>query len=118
MKKFLSSVLAWFRSCFQRKPVRYKTELVEELPDHLQALTVYVAGEGNYLWFAAMICPCGCGETLHMNLLADTRPRWSVAFNSNNTISLSPSVWRQVGCRSHFFFRESEVVWCHEHGSQ
>ncbi len=112
MKKFFISAWTWIRRWFQRKPVRFKTEHVEELPDQLEPATIYIAGEGAHLWFVAMICPCGCGETLHMNLQADTRPRWAVALNANDTVSLTPSVWRKVGCRSHFFFRESEVFWC------
>jgi hypothetical protein len=27
--------------------------------------------------------------------------------------TLSPSVWRTTGCRSHFIFRRGRVVWCH-----
>lgn len=118
MKKFFTRNLAWLCSWFQRKPVRFKTEHVEELPDQIEPETIYIAGEEKYLWFVAMICPCGCGETLLMNLLADARPRWSVVFNANNTVSLSPSVWRKVGCRSHFFLRESKVVWCRENNNQ
>jgi len=75
---------------------------VEELPDSLDAKSVYLVGEGGYLWFAAMSCPCGCGSVLHMNLLAESRPRWKVTEHATGTVSLAPSVWRTRGCRSHF----------------
>jgi hypothetical protein len=40
-----------------------KAKAVEDLPDHLERGIVYIVGEGEYSWFAAMICPCGCGAT-------------------------------------------------------
>src|SRR4051812_28154976 len=78
---------------------------LEELPDRLMKDTIYLAGEGDHLWFAAMLCPCGCGETLHMSLLSNDRPRWMLSSHTDGTVSLHPSVWRKVGCRSHFFIR-------------
>ena len=112
MRKCFATAWAWIRSWFQRKPIRFRTQRIEELPDQLEPATIYIAGESEYLWFVAMICTCGCGETLHMNLQTDTRPRWSVTCHEDGTVSLLPSVWRKVGCRSHFFFREGAVVWC------
>lgn len=99
----------WFGS---RRERPLKTLVVEELPDSLDAKTVYVAGENGHRWFVAMICPCGCGETLHMSLLADARPRWALTHHKDGTISLTPSVWRQVGCRSHFFLVQGRIRWC------
>ncbi|WP_391540613.1 DUF6527 family protein [Lignipirellula cremea] len=43
---------------------------------------------------------------------ADTRPQWSLIHHSDGAVSLSPSVWREVGCRSHFYFLLCQVVWC------
>lgn len=85
---------------------------VPELPDLLEAHLVYVAGEGEHLWFAAMLCPCGCGETLHMSLHREGRPNWRLTKHWDGTVSLLPSVWRRVGCRSHFFLRRGRVEWC------
>ena len=90
----------------------YRSVRVEELPDHLAKKTLYIAGEGPHLWFVAMICPCGCGEVLQMSLLQDARPRWTVSVDSKGVPSLSPSVWRQVGCKSHFFLVRGHVQWC------
>lgn len=44
-----------------------------------------------------MLCPCGCGQTLHMSLLAEDRPRWEVTVHDDGTPSLHPSVWRRWG---------------------
>ena len=112
MRKIFGLIWEWLRGWFRRRPAVFTAVNVEELPDRLDAATIYIAGEGEHRWFAAMLCPCGCGEILHMNLQEHTRPRWSVVCHSDETISLSPSVWRRVGCRSHFFFRQGQVVWC------
>lgn len=88
---------------------------VEELPDVLQEKTIYIAGENEYLWFAALVCPCGCKEVLHMSLLNDADPRWSLSKHSDGTVSLSPSVWRKIGCKSHFFLIHSRIQWCKNH---
>lgn len=94
-----------------RRPVPLRTVKVEELPDELEAKKVYVAGENGFEWFAAMLCPCGCGATLHMSLLPDARPRWRLTEHKDGTVSLHPSVWRVKNCRSHFFLRRGLIEW-------
>jgi hypothetical protein len=86
---------------------------VVELPDKPDKRAVYVLGEGSHRWFVALICPCGCGEVLQMSLLAGARPRWQlIEHRDTRTISLHPSVWRRVGCKSHFFLKHGIVQWC------
>jgi hypothetical protein len=94
-----------------RRPAPLITVRVEELPDVLDANSVYVVGEGNHLWFAALVCPCGCGETLHMSLLPEGHPRWTFIEHRNGTASLDPSVWRTRGCRSHFWLYQGIIYW-------
>lgn len=89
----------------------YVTELTDEMPDRLLPATVYLVGEGEYLWNASMICPCGCGQALHMNLQPDSRPLWRATRHPDGTVTLHPSVWRQKGCRAHFWFRNGAVQW-------
>jgi hypothetical protein len=95
-----------------RKPKLFHAIRVEEFPDRLERAKVYLAGENDNLWAAAMICPCGCGEVIELNLLRQARPCWSVQEHSDKTITLAPSVWRQKGCRSHFILRHGRIVWC------
>lgn len=99
----------WYRSLWDRP---YSIEMVEELPDNVVPKILYVAGEDDHLWFATMVCPCGCGETLQLGLLKDTRPRWTLEIDARGRPTLSPSVWRKVGCRSHFFMRGGLIEWC------
>jgi hypothetical protein len=122
--KRLSSLLAqiwnliyfparWARShWFQPRPQLFRFTRVDEMPDRLEPLTVYLCGEEKNLWAAAMICPCGCGEVIQLNLLKQARPCWSAVEHPDGTVSLLPSVWRKRGCRSHFFIRSGRVDWC------
>lgn len=112
MSQYLRHLAEWVRGLF-RSPVRpYRTILMEETPDGLESHTIYVLGEGEHLWAAVMLCPCGCGAILHMSLHQEGRPRWKLTRHMDGTVSLAPSVWRRVGCGSHFFFRRSRVQWC------
>jgi hypothetical protein len=94
------------------KPPPYRTERADEVPDDPEGGVLYVVGEGAHEWYAVMRCPCGCGESLVMSLLTDARPRWRVTTDERGVPSLSPSVNRRVGCRSHFFLREGHIAWC------
>lgn len=92
---------------------RYRTLLIAgQLPVILKKRTLYIVQEDGFLEQAAMICPCGCKKTLHMNLLPDERPCWHVAQHKDGTTSLHPSVWRKKECGSHFWFRRGRVQWC------
>jgi hypothetical protein len=102
----------WLRGPFRRKAAPYKFERVEDLPDITQPLTLYLAGSEKNLWAAAMLCPCGCKERIELNLLTAARPCWTVKTDEDGTATLSPSVWRQKGCGSHFFLRNGLIQWC------
>jgi len=90
----------------------YRTVVVSEyLPKSLAHRTLYIVEDDAYQEQAAMLCPCGCGRTLHMNLLPDERPCWTVTIHADGTSSLHPSVWRQKDCGSHFWLREGRIIW-------
>ena len=93
----------------------YRTEIViEQLPTQLRKRVLYIVEEDGYQEQAAMLCPCGCGKVLHMNLLPDERPCWRLTRHEGSTSSLHPSVWRQKDCGSHFWFRRGRVIWVGE----
>lgn len=110
--RWLSQLWAWFVGLFRRTPKGWPTEVVNDLPTKPRRERVYLVGEGDYLWFVAFVCPCGCDELIQLNLLPDARPRWSVERLADGTASITPSVWRVAGCRSHFFLRRGRVEWC------
>lgn len=92
-------------------PYIYTSTHVVELPDEFEDGTIYIAGENGHLWFAALICPCGCGAMIQLGLIEHQRPRWQVTEHEDGTVSLYPSVWRKVGCKSHFILRQGRIVW-------
>jgi hypothetical protein len=102
--------LAAFR--FGHKGASLQGAWVDDFPSKLQRNKFYIAGERPNAWGAAMVCPCGCGEVIELNLLKQTRPSWSVHEHPDKTISVTPSVWRQMGCRSHFVLRCGRIEWC------
>lgn len=110
--RWITALWTWFTSFFRRTPRPWKTAVVEDLPEKPLPSTVYLVGEGEYLWSVAFVCPCGCGELVQLNLLPDARPRWTAERHPDGTVSVSPSVWRVAGCRSHFFLRRGRVEWC------
>jgi hypothetical protein len=91
----------------------YRTEIIDgQLPDILKKKRLYVVVEDGFQEQAAMLCPCGCKRVLHMNLMTDERPCWTVTSHPDGTASLHPSVWRQKDCGSHFWFKRGRVAWC------
>lgn len=105
-RKLIRAARHWFTSNEVLASVQ-----VDDLPDQLAPGKLYLLGEGRFLWAIAMRCPCGCGDIIHMNLLPDARPSWRLIRHFDGTVSLHPSIWRQKGCRSHFFVRRSRVKW-------
>lgn len=115
MSMFVNLILRlwrWLTSWLRRKPKPLRTVRLEELPEAMAPGTVYVLGEGPHRWFVAMLCPCGCGETVQVSLLSDAKPRWWLTEHPDNSITLQPSIWRRAGCRSHFYLRQGFIEWC------
>jgi uncharacterized protein DUF6527 len=83
----------------------------DELPNRLSSRHLYVVGERGEDWYAAMICPCGCGATIDLNLVRPGRPCWTLTTHRDGTPTLSPSVCRQIDCRAHFIVRRGRIVW-------
>lgn len=82
------------------------------MPRFIAPKTLYILNEDGDPWQATMRCPCGCGSALEMNLVPDEKAVWRAKVEPDGTGTLHPSVWRQVGCRSHFFIRNGEIRWC------
>jgi hypothetical protein len=90
---------------------RLHSVATDELPDSLAKHRLYLIGNG-VPWAGALLCPCGCGEVIQLSLLPDDSPSWTVSFDRDGFPTLSPSVWRTKGCRSHFFLRHGRIAWC------
>lgn len=99
---------------FRRVPPPWRVEFVESdlLPATLPDRCVVVAREDGELWSAGLRCPCGCGEIIELPLFAEADQHWRVRVGADGLPSLSPSVWRRTGCRSHFWLSDGRVRWC------
>lgn len=56
---------AWLRHKIRTEPL-YKVAWIEDEPDRPIAGLVYVIEDAGVAWAAAMACPGGCGQVLHM----------------------------------------------------
>ena len=92
-------------------PSRLTVVRAGEVPERLSPRHLYVVGERGEDWYAALACPCGCGAVIELNLVPPGRPCWKLIAHSDGTPTLTPSVWRQVDCRAHFFVRQGRIVW-------
>lgn len=104
IKKISSILVEWFQP-------KHKMEYKEEVPQFLAEKTIYVIGNPSTPWLIAFKCPCGCNNVIHLNLLSDAKPQWRFYITTKKRVSISPSVWRTTGCKSHFFIRKSKVRW-------
>ena len=93
----------------------YGTETVNDLPDLIEPRRIYLVGEQSMPWAAALRCPCGCGATIQLSLMVDDAPSWEFRRHFNGSVTLRPSIWRKIGCRSHFFLRRGCIVWSRPH---
>lgn len=105
----------WWRQIvdwFQPDPAYQVRHIQGNLPGKLNSKTMYLVGEDGFLEHVSMLCPCGCRQIVHLNLLTDERPVWQLVRHQNGKITLHPSIWRKVGCRSHYWIRENRIQWC------
>jgi hypothetical protein len=88
-----------------------QTRVVSELPTKLAPGFVYLVGEYGHPWQVALVCPCGCGEVVQLNLLPPGPPLWQAERGPDGNLTLWPSIRRSVGCQSHFWIRRGRVLW-------
>ncbi len=89
----------------------YSFEIVGEIPNSIPAKQILVVSEGGQPDTLAFKCPCGCKSVIQLNLLQDAKPCWKYRVTANGEITISPSIWRKVGCKSHFFLRRGRIEW-------
>jgi hypothetical protein len=104
----------WIRKLIAAVTPRRYARYIEgdTLPEKLPLFDVIVAREDNENWSVGLTCPCGCGQRLEMMLLKGVKPRWDISTDAQGRVSLKPSVWVRVGCRSHFWLRNGRIIWC------
>lgn len=84
----------------------------DSLPPKLPKRDLVLAREDDEDWCVGMRCPCGCGVNIELLVVPEAKPRWDVFIDAKQRPTLTPSVWVQRGCRSHFWLRNGRVQWC------
>jgi len=110
MRETILNLWYWLVDRFWSFP-RYHVQHVNDRPDVLAGGTLYVIGNAGHPWEAAMRCPKGCGHTISVNLMLDVHPCWKLEEHSDETATLTPSIWRKHGCGCHFFLRRGRIEW-------
>lgn len=89
----------------------YSTQYVDDFPDDLKPYVIYLLGQPGKEWLAGFSCPCGCGDKIEL-VLHGRSPSWKLSYSKDKRPNLSPSVYRSVNCRSHFFLERGRIRWC------
>lgn len=102
----------WGKILILSGKIEYEPVLVNDFPKPgaVEANKIYIVGNAQFQKWAIMQCPCGCNEQLTLSLMKKHRPNWDVDVTNQKT-TLSPSVWKNEGCRSHFFLRKGKIEW-------
>lgn len=98
------------------KRPRYVVRYVDDVPEGPESGYVYLVGEGSHLWFAVLRCPCGCGDAVQVPLVKGRGPQWTATADARGAVTLRPSIWRRVGCHSHFIVQGGQILWAGDTG--
>lgn len=110
MKKLFKDLEYYFGTVRGLHGARYKYAYCADEPEFVAYHTIYLVGERKNIWLIAFRCPCGCNDVVRLNTLLKASPCWRY-FIRWGRISISPSIWRRVGCKSHFHIRKGRVQW-------
>jgi len=112
-KKKIKEVI---RGLFNKiKPIEYKVKRVSDNPDYdkiKKGEMVIVGGKGYVKW-AYFRCPSGCGDVIVLPLVKSEESNWKLRVDKAGHPTLSPSVSKTDGCKSHFFIRKGKVIWAY-----
>lgn len=110
LNKPITLLRTLFRWLCPRWAGLYVVKRSEDEPDQIERRTVHLIGSVGNEWAAMFTCPCGCNQVVRLNLLKHgDRPVWKVQADSRGRATLTPSVWRHVGCNSHFIMRHGGI---------
>lgn len=87
-----------------------ETEPVEEMPEELKPGIIYVSQKYE---IAIHLCACGgCGQRT-VTSFGSWKDSWKLTLDEENRVTLSPSIGNfQMPCRSHYWVKKGEIVWC------
>lgn len=109
-----TKIARWWRNAWAWLGPRRRLRVIEgdSLPSRMPQRDLILARDDGEDWCVGMRCPCGCGHVIELLVVAEAKPRWDIVVDAKSRPTLSPSVWLQTGCRSHFWLRNGRVHWC------
>ncbi len=84
--------------------------------DHVKAGVLYKVARNTQPKWVLFLCPCGCNNVITLSLQTAHRPHWLLYPSKDQRPTLRPSVWRDVGCFSHFILQDGRIYWCNDTG--
>lgn len=112
MMKLFRNIAKWLRQKYRfYTAIKFKIEVACDFPSIIPEKKILIVKEGTEPETLLFKCPCGCNADIYLNLLKDTRPNWGFYINKRGKITITPSVWRKSGCKSHFFVRNGKTLW-------
>lgn len=108
------NIRRWSRNAWARVAPRRRLLVIEgdSLPKDIPRRNVILARDEGEDWCVGLRCPCGCRDVIELLVVPEAKPRWDIRIDRKSLPTLSPSVWHQKGCRSHFWLRSGRVEWC------
>lgn len=99
------------------KQFQYKIEIIPDNPNPniLKQNIVYVVGEKRFIKWAYVKCPCGCNDLIMLSLNKNRFPSWSVKQDKLGRASISPSINKLDGCKSHFLIKKGKLIWAEDY---
>ncbi len=110
---------SWFRKR-PLPPISYPTTNVVQAAPAISAIlpgTIVIVAPNNRPRWVMFQCPCNCGTVITLSLQLVHKLNWKVSKSIAGRPSLRPSVWRDVGCLSHFILEDGRVYWCGNTGT-
>ncbi len=88
----------------ETKPNQFEGD--SSFPEQLEIGKVYFYKEWS---ISVHLCPCGCGDKVYLPF-KETNVSGEYWGLSSNTFT--PSIFKRLGCKSHYFIKNGLVQWC------
>jgi|tagenome__1003787_1003787.scaffolds.fasta_scaffold20934036_2 hypothetical protein len=110
----MKNLIAYLRSLWLRFRRHHDISTIvqiqsrSQLPNNL-GRTLYIVGDPSK--WAILACPCGCGDTIDVNLMKSRQPAWQLSI-ANGKPTVHPSLWvPKEKCGAHFWIRNGRITW-------
>ena len=91
--------------------------ITEDMPvsEDVKENTLVILGGKDWAKWVLLKCPCGCGDLITLSLMKSHKAFWNLKIDLMKRVTLSPSIWKNDGCKSHFFVKKGKLRWAKEY---